>query len=134
MFSIITGLHGPVVRALTLKHWLSHSCGSSHAWITCEMPSSAPVGQVLFLWVLRFSPPDKQSSQYKLNNLERAINPNLYLFCFSSFLPLICVYCGNKGYLNPSELTIPEHYQIHIEVKLQKFTPTDVTAAIWYYL
>ena len=31
------------LRALTLKHWISH-CGSSLAQGTCEMPSSALVG------------------------------------------------------------------------------------------
>ena len=60
------GRHGPVgispdsmvqwLRALTLKHWVSHHSGSSLARATCEMPSSAPVGQVVFLRVLRFSP------------------------------------------------------------------------------
>ena len=43
------------LRALTLKHWISHRCGSSLAWDTYEMASSAPVCQV-FLRVLRFSP------------------------------------------------------------------------------
>ena len=44
------------LRALTLKHWISHRCGSSLALGTYEMPPSALVGQVGFLWVLRFSP------------------------------------------------------------------------------
>ena len=39
----------------TLKHWISHYCGSSLAQGTCEMPSSVPIGQVAFLWILRFS-------------------------------------------------------------------------------
>ena len=45
------------LRALTLKHWISHRCGSSLTRDTCEMPSSAPVGHVVFLRVLRFRPP-----------------------------------------------------------------------------
>ena len=28
------------LRALTLKHWISHRCGLSLAWGTCEMPRS----------------------------------------------------------------------------------------------
>ena len=43
------------LRALTLKHKISHHCGLSLAWDTCEMPSSEPVGQVVFLWALSFS-------------------------------------------------------------------------------
>ena len=43
-------------RALTLKLWISHHCGSSLSLGTCEMPSSALVGQVVFLWVRQFSP------------------------------------------------------------------------------
>ena len=44
------------LRALTFKHWISHRHGSSLTWDTCEMPGSAPVGQVVFLQVLQFSP------------------------------------------------------------------------------
>ena len=44
------------LRALTFRHWISHRCSSSFAWGTCETPSSAPVDQVVFLWVLWFSP------------------------------------------------------------------------------
>ena len=47
------------LRALMLKHWISHHCGSSltQSTMSCEMLSSAPVDQVVFLWVLWFSPP-----------------------------------------------------------------------------
>ena len=44
------------IRAMTVKHWISHRCGPSLARDTCEIPSSAPVSQEVFLWVLRFSP------------------------------------------------------------------------------
>ena len=39
------------LRVLTVKHWMSHCCGLSLAWGACdsEMPSSAPVGPVVFL-------------------------------------------------------------------------------------
>ena len=40
------------LRVLTLKHWISQRCCSSLSLGTCEMPSSAPVSQVVFLWVL----------------------------------------------------------------------------------
>ena len=39
---------------LTLKHWISHRCGSSLTWGACEMPSSALVGLVVFLRILQF--------------------------------------------------------------------------------
>ena len=62
---------------LTPNHWISHRYGLSLARGTSEMPSSAPVGQVMFLQVLWFSPTsDEQSAQYKLNILERAIKGN----------------------------------------------------------
>ena len=51
-----TGLRGPVVKSADSEHWISHRCGSSLARGTCEMSSSAPVGQVVFLRVLRLSP------------------------------------------------------------------------------
>ena len=52
VFAIWMGLHGPVG-----KHWFSHHCGSSLTQGTCEMPSSAPVGQVFFPRYSGFRPP-----------------------------------------------------------------------------
>ena len=46
-----------LLRALTLKHSISHRCGSKLAHGTCEMPSFAPVGQVVFLRYSGFRPP-----------------------------------------------------------------------------
>ena len=37
------------LRALILSHWILHRCGSSLARGTCEMPSSAPVGEIFSL-------------------------------------------------------------------------------------
>ena len=45
------------LRALTLKHWISHHCGSSLTPGTCEMPSSAPVGRWFFSGHWAFCPP-----------------------------------------------------------------------------
>ena len=45
-----------LIALLTRGHvWSPTAVGSRLARVTCEMPSSAPVGQVVFLWVLRFS-------------------------------------------------------------------------------
>ena len=49
----VQGLASPVVKSTDS----SHCCGYSLAPYTCEMPSSAPVGQVVFLWYSGFRPP-----------------------------------------------------------------------------
>ena len=47
-FSIFRASVVKWLRALTLKHWISHYCTSSLARDTCGVPSSALVGQVVF--------------------------------------------------------------------------------------
>ena len=66
------------LRALDLKHWISHRCGLNLARDTCEVPSSAPVGQVFSSGYSGFSPPlinDRLSISEIF--LKGPLNPNL---------------------------------------------------------
>ena len=54
---VLTGLCGPVVNSADLNIGsLTAVVPASLGTQSCEMPSSALVGQVVFLWVLRFLP------------------------------------------------------------------------------
>ena len=77
-----------LIALLTRGHvWSPTAVGSRLARVTCEMPSSAAVGQVVFLRVLRFSFTfGKWSAWYKRNILERAVNTNKTSISHKSYL------------------------------------------------